>query len=328
MKMRRLLSVITSAVMAITSVSLTAFFTSADDTLNYNSKWDFIAKSISRVLDIDKPIVGSGYYSYIDNYDVYKKLESKKLVSGYDKSFFDENMLIVNWLLSFSGDRGDYENPEIIKGEAGVLTFNYVYNMSYITLDWIAYDINFIEFKKSDVNDIDFSDITVNVTKTYSNAEPLYGPDGELWSPDPSTIPDENVTLEMINILDYIKTTSASTTSSTTTTKNNNAKPNIDDAIKQAKIKNLTAKSKAKKKITVNWTKVNGAKGYQVQVAKSKKFKNVILKKLTTKKKITIKNSKIKSNKTYYVRVRAYTEYDGKKVYSKWGKNVKKVKIK
>ncbi len=104
-------------------------------------------------------------------------------------------------------------------------------------------------------------------------------------------------------------------------------------AMKQAKITKLTAKSKAKKKITVSWKKVKNAKGYQVQVSAKKNFKKVIYNKSLTKNKLTIKSSKIKSKKTYYVRVRAYATYKDannatKKIYSKWVKKIRKVKAK
>ena len=103
--------------------------------------------------------------------------------------------------------------------------------------------------------------------------------------------------------------------------------------MKQAKITKLKAKSKAKKKITVSWKKVKKAKGYQVQISTKKNFKKSIFKKFTAKTKLNIKNKKIKSKKTYYVRVRAYATYKDKnnvtkKVYSKWIKKIRKVKVK
>ncbi len=102
--------------------------------------------------------------------------------------------------------------------------------------------------------------------------------------------------------------------------------------MKQAKITKLKVKSKSKKKINVTWKKVKTAVGYQVQVSKKSNFKKRIINKFTTKKKLTI-NKKIKSGKTYFVRVRAYATYKdayGKpqKVYSKWNKKLRKVKVK
>ena len=94
---------------------------------------------------------------------------------------------------------------------------------------------------------------------------------------------------------------------------------------KSAKIKKVKA---AKKAVSVEWKKVSGVKGYQVQVATDKKFKKN--KKTTTVKKqkttkVTIK--KLKAKKKYYVRIRTYKTVNGKKVYSSWSK-VKTIKTK
>ena len=125
-------------------------------------------------------------------------------------------------------------------------------------------------------------------------------------------------------------TTKPSTTRSAEVVKKD--KTTAENLMKQAKITKLTVKSKSKKKINVSWKKVKTAVGYQVQVSKKSNFKKRILNKFTTKKKLTI-NKKIKSGKTYFVRVRAYATYKdafGKpqKVYSKWNKKLRKVKVK
>ena len=86
---------------------------------------------------------------------------------------------------------------------------------------------------------------------------------------------------------------------------------------KSAKIKKVKA---AKKAVSVEWKKVSGVKGYQVQVATDKKFKNkktaTVKKQKTTK--VTIK--KLKAKKKYYVRIRTYKTVKGKKIYSSWSK--------
>lgn len=133
------------------------------------------------------------------------------------------------------------------------------------------------------------------------------------------------------------KPTAKPTTASTKSTRSSEAvakdKKAAQKLMKQAKITKLTAKSKAKKKITVSWKKVKKAKGYEVQISAKKNFKKPIFKKFTAKTKLNIKNKKIKSKKTYYVRVRAYATYKDKnnvtkKVYSKWIKKIRKVKVK
>ena len=113
-------------------------------------------------------------------------------------------------------------------------------------------------------------------------------------------------------------------------------KKNAKKIMKQAKITNLKVKSKSKKTIAVSWKKVSKAVGYEVQISKAKKFNKgkIVFEKFTTRKKLIIKNiNKIKSKKTYYVRVRAYATYMDKnnkpqKVYSKWIKKVRMVKVK
>lgn len=84
----------------------------------------------------------------------------------------------------------------------------------------------------------------------------------------------------------------------------------------------------AKKAVSVEWKKVSGVKGYQVEVATDKKFKKnkktaTVKKQKTTK--VTIK--KLKAKKKYYVRIRTYKTVKGKKIYSSWSK-VKTVKTK
>ena len=79
------------------------------------------------------------------------------------------------------------------------------------------------------------------------------------------------------------------------------------------------------KNLVVRYSKVSGAKGYQITYATNSKFtkgKKVVN---TTKRTKTIQ--KLKKGKTYYVRVRAYKkDSTGRKVYGKYSK-VMKVKI-
>ena len=97
-----------------------------------------------------------------------------------------------------------------------------------------------------------------------------------------------------------------------------------------AKPKSVSPKKvkSAKKAISVEWKKVSGVKGYQIQVATDKKFKKN-KKTVTIKKQKTTKTTvkKLKAKKKYYVRVRTYKIVNGKKVYSSWSK-VKSVKTK
>ena len=99
-------------------------------------------------------------------------------------------------------------------------------------------------------------------------------------------------------------------------------------AVKKPKSTSIKKAKGSKKAVALEWKKVSGVKGYQVQVATNKKFKKnkktVNIKKQKTTK-TTIK--KLKAKKKYYVRVRTYKIVNGKKVYSSWSK-VKSVKTK
>ena len=305
MKMKKVLSVFVSAVLLFTSVLLTAFFSYADDTLNYNCKWGFS----NRPFNI--PHNSLGCYIYIDNYDKYKEYESE-IISGYDKSFFDENVLLVNWLINFNGGTGEgYEkNPSITK-DNGKLTLDYTFYMSFIGADQIVYDVHLIEFKKSDVADVDFLDITVNVTQTYSKAEQLFGPDGIEFSPDPSTIPDKKVNIEMVNIL--FKNANSVVNSKKTNTSITIARPD--------KVRNIKVKSIKKKQLKVSWKNIKGVK-YEVKYSLKKGMKNAKTKKNIKKNKVTLKG--LRSGKKYHIKVRAYKTVNGNTSYSNWSKVVKK----
>lgn len=84
-----------------------------------------------------------------------------------------------------------------------------------------------------------------------------------------------------------------------------------------------SAKSGAKKKITVKYKKLSGASGYRI--AYRKKGTSKWYYKNTTKTYYTL--SKLKSKKYYYVEVRAYKTVSGKKYYGSYSK-AKRVKVK
>ena len=99
-------------------------------------------------------------------------------------------------------------------------------------------------------------------------------------------------------------------------------------AVKKPKSTSIKKAKGSKKAVALEWKKVSGVKGYQVQVATDKKFKKN-KKTVTIKKQKTTKTTvkKLKAKKKYYVRVRTYKIVNGKKVYSSWSK-AKSVKTK
>lgn len=97
----------------------------------------------------------------------------------------------------------------------------------------------------------------------------------------------------------------------------------LNKIVAPGRVKKLSAKNKKKRTVTLSWKKIAGVKGYQIQFAVNKKFKKKTGK-FTKKAKYTLK--KLKKKKTYYIRVRAYRQNGGKKLYGKWS-NTKKIKI-
>ena len=134
--------------------------------------------------------------------------------------------------------------------------------------------------------------------------------------PQPSTQPTQEAPQQQ----------AAQQTSQQPSAKNDTSAEQVNVA-KPKSVSPKTVKS-AKKAVSVEWKKVGGVKGYQIQVATDKKFKKnkktVNIKKQKTTK-TTVK--KLKSKKKYYIRVRTYKIVNGKKVYSSWSK-VKSVKTK
>ena len=131
-------------------------------------------------------------------------------------------------------------------------------------------------------------------------------------------------TIKQPNTSTTLGTTKAPETVKQTTTANK-----VDSTkVKLGKTKIAKAsKKKNVKKIKLTLKKIKGAKGYQVKVSTSKKFKKKTtvtktIKKLTN----TINIKKLKVVKKYYIKARAFSKTKGTISYGKWSK-VKVVKI-
>lgn len=103
----------------------------------------------------------------------------------------------------------------------------------------------------------------------------------------------------------------------------------VSATTKPAKVSLKSVRSKKKKEIIVEWKKLAGVTGYEVQYSTSKKFTKKTTKTATIKKQKTVKTyiKKLKSKKTYYVKVRAYKTVNKVKVYGAYSK-VKNIKCK
>ena len=99
--------------------------------------------------------------------------------------------------------------------------------------------------------------------------------------------------------------------------------------IKPKKQSISSLKSSGRKKMTLKWKKDSKVTGYQIQYSTSKKYSKKATKTITINKKSTTSKSisKLKSKKKYYVRIRAYKQSQGKKIYGDWTKT-KTIKVK
>lgn len=96
--------------------------------------------------------------------------------------------------------------------------------------------------------------------------------------------------------------------------------PTASFASKKSSFSVIKPKFKKVSAKKVKLVKVAGAKKYQIKYSTSKKFKKGTKTKTTSK--TTYKFKKLKK-KTYYVKFRAYTKIDRKKVYTQWSKTKK-----
>lgn len=97
------------------------------------------------------------------------------------------------------------------------------------------------------------------------------------------------------------------------------------NGLKKGKITKLKA---GKKSLTIHWEREKKADGYQIQIARNKKFtkgkKTVYINKNKKTRKVIFK---LKKNQKYFVKVRAFTKSGGTKKYGKFSK-VKSIKVK
>lgn len=88
----------------------------------------------------------------------------------------------------------------------------------------------------------------------------------------------------------------------------------------KASLKSVKAKKKGQ--IQISWKKQKNVTGYEVQYARSPKFKNAAVRKAGAGK-AGIKIVKLKSRGTYYIRIRAFRKEAGKTIYGAYSKKRK-----
>lgn len=99
-----------------------------------------------------------------------------------------------------------------------------------------------------------------------------------------------------------------------------------ENAVKRpARVKINSVKKYKKRKIKVSIKMIKGCTGYRVQISHGRRFKDNTTQNYYIKNKILI-SKKLKKNTKYYVRVKAYREEAGIKLYSRKWSRVKKIR--
>ncbi len=88
-----------------------------------------------------------------------------------------------------------------------------------------------------------------------------------------------------------------------------------------------SVKNSGSRSMTVKWSGVSGASGYELWYSKKSNFKSGVEKKELGASETSVTCYGLSKNKKYYVKVRAYELVNGTKVYGKWsGKKAVKIK--
>ncbi|MCD7740704.1 MAG: fibronectin type III domain-containing protein [Ruminococcus sp.] len=96
----------------------------------------------------------------------------------------------------------------------------------------------------------------------------------------------------------------------------------ITTTTKPAKVTASSSYTKTTSAITIKWTKVSGASGYQVQRYNSSSKSWSTVKTITSGSTVSYKNTGLSSGTTYKYRVRAYTTLNGTKYYGSYSSTI------
>lgn len=294
--------------------------------------------------DYSEPVkVGSGFYYTIDNVskgDMYSDIEDEDS-AYFEVRLYKDGKLICQRDTEITNNKNIETNcpsvAQIIRTKPGKtidLMPNIYVNGNKVSNDG-TYKLNWARYTENDYNNIESTDnkkLTVNVTDndiyTYNNRVSYQcniEKDGEiiefvefvlLLEEDNNTNVPTNPTQPTPAAPATVAPTPTPVAPTPTTV------ASTEDKVEKTKATITSTKNTVK----ISLKKVKNAKGYEIQISNTKKFKKKGLIKKTVKgNKAVVK--KLKGNKKYFVRVRAYKIVNNKKVYGGWTK-VQAVKTK
>ncbi len=309
MKMKKILNVMLLLVMLVMFImSLPMVSTAEGKAISYKSTRNSVMPSkfsnlVSNFTRQNEKYDNKNLYFVLDNYDIYKYLG----FSDKSKSFFNDNLLIINRIMSGGSIYKTYINKGITIND-GILNVSYNRTVEFPATCDVKIFTDIIELKKSDVKGVDLTQELVTTQTIYINSEVE-----DKQSPD-TYYTEQLVYVDVEKLIQNLA--------------NNTEQLEYIDAEKLIqkpdKVEKVKAKSVKKRQLKVSWKNIKGVK-YEVKYSLKKGMKNAKVKKNIKRNKITLK--KLKSGKKYYIKVRAYKKIGNKTYTGKWSKKVsRKVK--
>lgn len=175
-------------------------------------------------------------------------------------------------------------------------------------------DIDYYKFQSPSAGQI-----TLNIMNSTSGTVKYTVYDGSLSPVYTNTVRSSEKTSQPVSVKsgDYylviakedVNKGTGSYTFSTDYTKKNTSAPKIKS------VKNTSSGT-----ISVKWSRVNGAGGYELWYSTKSNFKSSVTKKETNASVTSTDCYGLSRNKKYYIRIRAYSEINGIREYGKWSR--------
>ena len=321
MKLKQILLGLTASILALTSVAVASFTSSAADTIEPSNGW---YETIGKLeADQFKLIQDWGNQTKLPELyqknELYIAIDVKGITTPIAAYMIFSNG--AGWEAWNSDVNG---NPSVQIDKDGVYVIPWK-GTSYVNAEIVLFLA--AEFTTADSSAVYFAadnGVTCSLVGVY-----LTDPTDELINNNDNTsnssiessseLSSESSSKSSNITLSHVQTNNITTTSRPITTVSPE-KPTKTTIVKPKKVTKL-GKVKIKpvlnykaKKVKIKWKKVRGATGYQYKISLNKKYKKAKIK--STKKKSF--SFKFKLNKNYKVGVRAYKKVGNKKDYGKW----------
>ena len=306
MKMKKILNIMLWSIMLVMFImSLAMSSMAVGKAISYKSTRNSVMPSkysylVNNFIEQNEKYDSKNFYFVLDNYDLYKYLG----FSDKSKSFFNDNLLIINRIMSGGSIYKTYINKGITIND-GILNVSYNRTVEFPATCDVKIFTDIIELKKSDVKGVDLTKEIVTTQTVYKTS-----------MPEDTQSPDTYYTEQLVYV--DVEKLIQKPAYNTEQLEYINDEKLIQ---KPDKVEKVKVKAVKKKQLKVSWKNIKGVK-YEVKYSLKKGMKNAKVKKNIKKNKVTLK--KLKSGKKYYIKVRAYQKIGNKTYTGKWSKKVSK----